>query len=179
MATEVTCCGTKFILYVLVIIGLVCFAGLMAGLTLGLMSLGLVDLEVLMQSGRPQDRIHAGILRFLLFVAVVHSLQNQCPCKKGSFLVDMVYFDDIIDIWILMWWVHDKACLIWFLMPFLLLVNFIYAISLRGLWFLYLSLIIWALIALLSIKQFAILAWVYSEIFLYWLQNSRKTPFKS
>ncbi|KAM1021523.1 hypothetical protein ACFX15_041840 [Malus domestica] len=39
--------------------GLVCFAGLMAGLTLGLMSLGLVDLEVLMKSGQPQDRKHA------------------------------------------------------------------------------------------------------------------------
>jgi len=31
----------------------------MAGLTLGLMSLGIVDLEVLIKSGRPQDRIHA------------------------------------------------------------------------------------------------------------------------
>ena len=57
MAAEIPCCGTKFSLYVLVIIGLVCFAGLMAGLTLGLMSLGLVDLEVLIKSGRPQDRI--------------------------------------------------------------------------------------------------------------------------
>ncbi|KAL5777997.1 hypothetical protein ACOSP7_010923 [Xanthoceras sorbifolium] len=56
---NVACCGTMFSLYVLVIIGLVCFAGLMAGLTLGLMSLGLVDLEVLIKSGRPQDRIHA------------------------------------------------------------------------------------------------------------------------
>lgn len=59
MASDVPCCGTKFLLYVLVIIGLVAFAGLMAGLTLGLMSLGLVDLEVLMKSGRPQDRKHA------------------------------------------------------------------------------------------------------------------------
>ncbi|BBG94918.1 CBS domain-containing protein with DUF21 [Prunus dulcis] len=59
MAAEVICCGTKFWLYVLIIIGLVCFAGMMAGLTLGLMSLGLVDLEVLMKSGRPQDRKHA------------------------------------------------------------------------------------------------------------------------
>ncbi|KAF4357283.1 hypothetical protein F8388_002791 [Cannabis sativa] len=59
MASDVPCCGSLFSLYVLVIIGLVCFAGLMAGLTLGLMSLGLVDLEVLMKSGRPQDRKHA------------------------------------------------------------------------------------------------------------------------
>lgn len=35
------------------------FAGLMAGLTLGLMSLSLVDLEVLVKSGRPKDRINA------------------------------------------------------------------------------------------------------------------------
>ncbi|KAH9758701.1 DUF21 domain-containing protein [Citrus sinensis] len=61
MATDsdVACCGTMFFVFVLGIIALVCFAGLMAGLTLGLMSLGLVDLEVLIKSGRPQDRIHA------------------------------------------------------------------------------------------------------------------------
>ena len=60
MGSDVPCCESKFFLYVLVIAGLVAFAGLMAGLTLGLMSLGLVDLEVLMKSGRPQDRKHAG-----------------------------------------------------------------------------------------------------------------------
>ncbi|XP_057988690.1 DUF21 domain-containing protein At1g47330 isoform X2 [Hevea brasiliensis] len=59
MASDVGCCGTEFSLYVLIIMGLVVFAGLMAGLTLGLMSLGLVDLEVLKNSGRPKDRIHA------------------------------------------------------------------------------------------------------------------------
>ncbi|KAL0314699.1 UNVERIFIED_CONTAM: DUF21 domain-containing protein [Sesamum angustifolium] len=59
MADDIPCCETKFFLFVLIIIGLVTFAGLMAGLTLGLMSLGLVDLEVLSKSGRPQDRIHA------------------------------------------------------------------------------------------------------------------------
>jgi hypothetical protein len=45
-----------FYVYILVIIGLVLFAGLMSGLTLGLMSLGLVDLEVLIKSGQPADR---------------------------------------------------------------------------------------------------------------------------
>ncbi|KAJ4966460.1 hypothetical protein NE237_018309 [Protea cynaroides] len=59
MAESVACCGAKFSLYLLLIVGLVCFAGLMAGLTLGLMSLGLVDLEVLIKSGRPKDRIYA------------------------------------------------------------------------------------------------------------------------
>ncbi|KAI7753193.1 hypothetical protein M8C21_017160 [Ambrosia artemisiifolia] len=47
---DVTCCESQFFLYLMVIVGLVAFAGLMAGLMLGLMSLGLVDLEVL--SGR-------------------------------------------------------------------------------------------------------------------------------
>ncbi|XP_044510641.1 DUF21 domain-containing protein At1g47330 isoform X2 [Mangifera indica] len=59
MASDLPCCGTMFWVYVVVIIGLVCFAGLMAGLTLGLMSLGLVDLEVLIKSGLPQDSSHA------------------------------------------------------------------------------------------------------------------------
>lgn len=60
MAADVACCESKFFMYVVIIVGLVGFAGLMAGLTLGLMSLGLVDLEVLIRAGRPQDRIHAG-----------------------------------------------------------------------------------------------------------------------
>jgi hypothetical protein len=41
-------------------VGLVMFAGLMSGLTLGLMSLSLVDLEVLAKAGTPKDRLHAG-----------------------------------------------------------------------------------------------------------------------
>ena len=36
------------------------FAGMMSGLTLGLMSMSLVDLEVLAKSGTPKDRKHAG-----------------------------------------------------------------------------------------------------------------------
>ncbi|KFK36147.1 hypothetical protein AALP_AA4G083500 [Arabis alpina] len=60
MASDIPCCGASFFLSVIMIIALVAFAGLMAGLTLGLMSLGLVDLEVLIKSGRPQDRINAG-----------------------------------------------------------------------------------------------------------------------
>jgi hypothetical protein len=40
--------------------GLVMFAGLMSGLTLGLMSLSLVDLEVLSKAGTPRDKRNAG-----------------------------------------------------------------------------------------------------------------------
>lgn len=38
---------------------LVLFAGIMSGLTLGLMSLGLVDLEVLQQSGSEEEKKQA------------------------------------------------------------------------------------------------------------------------
>lgn len=39
---------------------LVLFAGIMSGLTLGLMSLGLMDLEVLQQSGSEEEKKQAG-----------------------------------------------------------------------------------------------------------------------
>lgn len=39
---------------------LVLFAGIMSGLTLGLMSLGLVELEILQQSGTPTEKKQAG-----------------------------------------------------------------------------------------------------------------------
>ncbi|MCO5571185.1 hypothetical protein L7F22_024919 [Adiantum nelumboides] len=56
---EEHCCGIAFWLYLIIIVGLVLFAGLMSGLTLGLMSLGLVDLEVLLKSGTLEDQKHA------------------------------------------------------------------------------------------------------------------------
>ncbi|XP_031737968.1 DUF21 domain-containing protein At5g52790 isoform X2 [Cucumis sativus] len=58
-ANDVPCCEPRFWMYLLICVGLVAFAGLMSGLTLGLMSLSLVDLEVLVKSGRPDDRKNA------------------------------------------------------------------------------------------------------------------------
>lgn len=66
-----------FYIYIVVVIGLVLFAGLMSGLTLGLMSLSLVDLEVLMKSGTPQDRKHAGMLSCLFFFNITCSLKLE------------------------------------------------------------------------------------------------------
>lgn len=60
MAVEYSCCETGFFVHIAIIVFLVCFAGLMSGLTLGLMSMSLVDLEVLAKSGTPTDRKHAG-----------------------------------------------------------------------------------------------------------------------
>lgn len=58
-ANDVPCCEPMFWVYLIICIALVIFAGLMSGLTLGLMSLSLVDLEVLAKSGQPQDRRNA------------------------------------------------------------------------------------------------------------------------
>ncbi|XP_060168031.1 DUF21 domain-containing protein At4g33700 isoform X2 [Lycium barbarum] len=59
MAVEYRCCETGFFIHIVIIVFLVAFAGLMSGLTLGLMSLSLVDLEVLAKSGTPSDRKNA------------------------------------------------------------------------------------------------------------------------
>lgn len=63
MAVEYHCCEPAFFEHIVIIIVLVLFAGLMSGLTLGLMSLSLVDLEVLAKSGTEKDRKHAGEAR--------------------------------------------------------------------------------------------------------------------
>lgn len=59
---EYRCCVAGFFIRIAIAVFLVLFAGLMSGLTLGLMSLSLVDLEVLAKSGTPKDKRHAGIL---------------------------------------------------------------------------------------------------------------------
>ncbi|XVF50886.1 hypothetical protein PTKIN_Ptkin04bG0139400 [Pterospermum kingtungense] len=58
-ANDVPCCESMFWVYLLVSVALVLFAGLMSGLTLGLMSLSLVDLEIVVKAGQPQDRKNA------------------------------------------------------------------------------------------------------------------------
>ncbi|KAG4960588.1 hypothetical protein JHK87_037221 [Glycine soja] len=60
MGVEHKCCDMEFYKRILIVVLLLMFAGLMSGLTLGLMSLSLVDLEVLAKSGTPQDRNNAG-----------------------------------------------------------------------------------------------------------------------
>lgn len=62
MAEHYSCCETNFFIHILIVALLVVFAGLMSGLTLGLMSMSLVDLEVLAKSGTPQYKRHAGVL---------------------------------------------------------------------------------------------------------------------
>ncbi|XP_024970445.1 DUF21 domain-containing protein At1g47330 [Cynara cardunculus var. scolymus] len=95
---EVSCCETEFFVCLLVIVGLVAFAGLMAGLTLGLMSLGLVDLEVLIQSGRPKDRIHAS----KIFPVVKNQHLLLCTLLIGNALAMEslpIFLDKLVPPW--------------------------------------------------------------------------------
>ncbi|VAI24553.1 unnamed protein product [Triticum turgidum subsp. durum] len=82
MSSHEACCGTMFWVYLLSCAGLVMFAGLMSGLTLGLMSLSLVDLEVLAKAGTPQDRRNAA--RILPVVTNQHLL--LCTLLIGNSL---------------------------------------------------------------------------------------------
>ncbi|KAG7599670.1 CBS domain [Arabidopsis suecica] len=99
MSSDIPCCGTTFSLYVVIIIALVAFAGLMAGLTLGLMSLGLVDLEVLIKSGRPQDRINAG----KIFPVVKNQHLLLCTLLIGNSMAMEalpIFLDKIVPPWL-------------------------------------------------------------------------------
>ncbi|KAL2343894.1 hypothetical protein Fmac_005179 [Flemingia macrophylla] len=98
MAVEYTCCGTEFFVHILVIVLLVLFAGLMSGLTLGLMSLSLVDLEVLAKSGTPQDRKHAE--KILPVVKNQHLLLcTLLICNAGAMEALPIFLDSLVTAW--------------------------------------------------------------------------------
>ncbi|CAI5463637.1 unnamed protein product [Closterium sp. Yama58-4] len=95
---HVECCGGHFWLYIVLILGLVTFSGLMSGLTLGLMSLGLVDLEVLQQSGSELDKKHAA--RILPVMKKPHLL--LCTLLIGNALAMEalpIFLDALVPSW--------------------------------------------------------------------------------
>ena len=60
LGAEIEFGSAMFFVYAGVSCFLVIFAGIMSGLTLGLMSLGLVELEILQRSGTPIEKKQAG-----------------------------------------------------------------------------------------------------------------------
>lgn len=76
MAKHYSCCETNFFIHILIVALLVVFAGLMSGLTLGLMSMSLVDLEVLAKSGTPQYKKHAGVLSLDRYRVFLYGLMS-------------------------------------------------------------------------------------------------------
>lgn len=63
---------------------LVLFAGIMSGLTLGLMSLGLVDLEVLQQSGSEEEKKQASESLASMFSPLLIDALDYPPSRLGS-----------------------------------------------------------------------------------------------
>ena len=56
----------EYLVYLLSSMGLVVMAGLMSGLTLGLMSLDEVEMEILVKSGKSNERKHAEKIRSII-----------------------------------------------------------------------------------------------------------------
>ncbi|XP_002530605.2 DUF21 domain-containing protein At2g14520 isoform X1 [Ricinus communis] len=98
MAIEYVCCGTGFFIHIAVVVFLVLFAGLMSGLTLGLMSMSLVDLEVLAKSGTPSDRKHA--TKILPVVKRQHLLLcTLLICNAAAMETLPIFLDGLITAW--------------------------------------------------------------------------------
>ncbi|PRQ22158.1 putative gliding motility-associated protein GldE [Rosa chinensis] len=98
MAVEYVCCSSGFFIHILVIVFLVCFAGLMSGLTLGLMSLSLVDLEVLAKSGKPSSRKHAA--KILPVVKKQHLLLcTLLICNAAAMEALPIFLDGLVPAW--------------------------------------------------------------------------------
>ncbi|PON55140.1 CBS domain containing protein [Parasponia andersonii] len=98
MAVEYRCCESGFFVHIVVIVLLVVFAGLMSGLTLGLMSLSLVDLEVLAKSGTPKDRIYAA--KILPVVKNQHLLLcTLLICNAAAMEALPIFLDGLVTAW--------------------------------------------------------------------------------
>ncbi|KAL8097347.1 DUF21 domain-containing protein At2g14520-like [Apium graveolens] len=98
MAVEYRCCETNFFIHIAIIVFLVCFAGLMSGLTLGLMSMSLVDLEVLAKSGTPTDRKHAA--KILPVVKNQHLLLcTLLICNAAAMEALPIFLDGLVTAW--------------------------------------------------------------------------------
>ncbi|KAL0734514.1 hypothetical protein Bca4012_010724 [Brassica carinata] len=97
-ANDVPCCEPMFWFYLTACFGLVAFAGLMSGLTLGLMSLSLVELEVIVKAGEPNDRKNAK--KILPLVKNQHLL--LCTLLIGNALAMEalpVFVDSLLPAW--------------------------------------------------------------------------------
>ncbi|CAI9286978.1 unnamed protein product [Lactuca saligna] len=98
MTIEYSCCEPQFFIHIGIVVLLVLFAGLMSGLTLGLMSLSLVDLEVLAKSGTPKDRIYAE--KILPVVKKQHLLLcTLLICNAAAMEALPIFLDSLITAW--------------------------------------------------------------------------------
>ncbi|CAL0309060.1 unnamed protein product [Lupinus luteus] len=93
---EVSFGSPWWFLYAAISFLLVIFAGLMSGLTLGLMSLSLVDLEILKQSGSPTEKKQAALI--LPVVKKQHQLLvTLLLCNAGAMEALPIYLDKMFN----------------------------------------------------------------------------------
>ncbi|XP_050944758.1 DUF21 domain-containing protein At4g33700-like isoform X1 [Cucumis melo] len=98
MKVEYSCCTTGFFSRIGIVIFLVLFAGLMSGLTLGLMSMSLVEIEVLAKSGKPSDRKHAA--RILPVCRRQHLLLcTLLICNAAAMEALPIFLDSLVTAW--------------------------------------------------------------------------------
>lgn len=98
MGFEYRSSGTGFWSRIAVVAFLVLFAGMMSGLTLGLMSMSLVDLEVLAKSGTPNDRKHA--TKILPVVKRQHLLLcTLLICNAAAMETLPMFLDSLVPAW--------------------------------------------------------------------------------
>ncbi|XP_078178201.1 DUF21 domain-containing protein At2g14520-like isoform X1 [Carex rostrata] len=98
MGVEYHCCGTGFFVHIAMVILLVLFAGLMSGLTLGLMSLSLVDLEVLAKAGQPHIRKNAA--KILPIMKQHHQiLCTLLICNAIAMEALPIFLDGLVQAW--------------------------------------------------------------------------------
>jgi metal transporter CNNM len=98
MAVEHECCGLQFWIYIAIVVVLVLLAGSMSGLTLGLMSLSLMDLEVLSKSGRPKDRKYAA--KIMPVVKNQHLLLcTLLICNALAMEALPIFLDSLVTAW--------------------------------------------------------------------------------
>ncbi|XP_021714503.1 DUF21 domain-containing protein At2g14520-like [Chenopodium quinoa] len=98
MAVQYSCCGSQFFIRIAICFILVVFAGLMSGLTLGLMSLSLVDLEVIAKAGSPSDRKNAA--KILPVVQRQHLLLcTLLICNAAAMEALPIFLDSLVAAW--------------------------------------------------------------------------------
>ncbi|XP_076955955.1 DUF21 domain-containing protein At4g14240-like isoform X2 [Bidens hawaiensis] len=96
LGAEIEFGSPMFYLYVGISCFLVIFAGIMSGLTLGLMSLGLVELEILQRSGTPVEKKQAGVI-FPVVQKQHQLLVTLLLCNAAAMEALPIYLDKIFN----------------------------------------------------------------------------------
>ncbi|KAK9073741.1 hypothetical protein SSX86_006335 [Deinandra increscens subsp. villosa] len=96
LGAEIEFGSPLFFVYVGISCFLVIFAGIMSGLTLGLMSLGLVELEILQRSGTPTEKKQAAVI-FPVVQKQHQLLVTLLLCNAAAMEALPIYLDKIFN----------------------------------------------------------------------------------